>query len=445
MNKCSNDTIVEKNFSSIHTLNPKRNNDTLSVQEARLFPYYAGYSSSFALNVLKSLSLDKDALVLDPWNGSGTTTNAANSLGYKAVGFDLNPAMVVVAKANAVSYADAPSLPHLARLLVDRAQVHKMFDSAADPLRVWLTPQSATHIRALELEINRALVSFDRYASLKEASVLNEISALAAFFYLALFRTTRRLLRDFVPTNPTWTKIPRSTLNRKRPSASLIAETFISEVQSLSVKIFSQKQVKTKKVIPIALQMGNAEDIKLADSSADAVISSPPYCTRIDYAVATAIELAVLGLSTSEFDSLRRSLTGTSTVTKEPKALNPSWGPTCLTFLDAVYDHSSVASSTYYFKNHLQYFASLSRSLSEVGRVLARNGTCVLVVQDSYYKDVYNNVPQIVCEMASNSGLELVHRGDFHSKRSMAGINPKARMYVANRTSTESVLYFRHG
>ena len=27
----------------------------------------------------------------------------------------------------------------------------------------------------------------------------------------------------------------------------------------------------------------------------DAVIGSPPYCTRIDYVIATSIELAILG------------------------------------------------------------------------------------------------------------------------------------------------------
>lgn len=230
--------MLKKKFPPIHTLNPKRNNDTLSAQEARLFPYYAGYSSSFALNVLESLSLDKDALVLDPWNGSGTTTSAANSQGYNAVGFDLNPAMVVVAKANTVSCVDAPSLPHLARSLVERALARQTFDSATDPLHVWIVPKSASFIRAIEIEINRALVSFDHYTSLKEPSVLNDVSALAAFFYLALFRATRLLLRDFVPTNPTWTKNPRNILNRKRPSASLIADAFMNEVQSLSKKKF---------------------------------------------------------------------------------------------------------------------------------------------------------------------------------------------------------------
>ncbi|WP_410712175.1 DNA methyltransferase [Bradyrhizobium sp. BEA-2-5] len=38
-------------------------------------------------------------VVLDPWNGSGTTTSVANGAGLTAVGIDINPAMAVVAKA----------------------------------------------------------------------------------------------------------------------------------------------------------------------------------------------------------------------------------------------------------------------------------------------------------------------------------------------------------
>ena len=38
-------------------------------------------------------------MILDPWNGSGTTTYAASQLGYTSRGLDLNPVMNIVARA----------------------------------------------------------------------------------------------------------------------------------------------------------------------------------------------------------------------------------------------------------------------------------------------------------------------------------------------------------
>src|SRR5204862_8362818 len=114
----------------------------------------------------------------------------------------------------------------------------------------------------------------------------------------------------------------------------------------------------------------------------------------------------------TEFDYLRRSLIGTSTVSKTPLDVRAEWGPTCLQFLQKMYEHPSKASKTYYHKNHLQYFHSVHRSLGELSRVLKTNGKCILVVQDSYYKELHNDLPSIFVEMAQYHGLSLFQRVD---------------------------------
>src|SRR5689334_20165624 len=81
---------------SIELPNPKRHMDSATRKEARLFPYYAGFSSTFAEQTLRSLRLAAGSVVLDPWNGSGTTAIAATRCGLGAIGGDRNPAMVIV-------------------------------------------------------------------------------------------------------------------------------------------------------------------------------------------------------------------------------------------------------------------------------------------------------------------------------------------------------------
>ena len=139
---------------------------------------------------------------------------------------------------------------------------------------------------------------------------------------------------------------------------------------------------------------------------------------------------------------MRQQLIGTSTVPVDVPSPDVSWGRTCRRFLDAVSKHTSKASKSYYYKNHAQYFDGISNSVSELGRTLKRGGVCILVVQDSFYKDVHNNLPQVFIEMGKASGLRLERRADFHLRRSMAGINTRTRKYRKPTGATESVLCF---
>jgi hypothetical protein len=193
----------------------------------------------------------------------------------------------------------------------------------------------------------------------------------------------------------------------------------------------------------IKVNVGASESLPLADQSVKFVLASPPYCTRIDYAVATKPELAVLGYSNDSFKSLRRSLLGTPTVPRSAANESEHWGSTCLAFLEQLKSHESRSSTTYYYKNHLQYFDGIFKSLTELRRVLAKDSTCVLVVQDSYYKNILNDLPMIITEMAGSNLLELARRQDFPHTRTMAAVNPAARFYRKDFSTTESVLVFR--
>jgi hypothetical protein len=82
----------------------------------------------------------------------------------------------------------------------------------------------------------------------------------------------------------------------------------------------------------------------------------------------------VLGYSDESFIDLRRRLIGSSTVPRVAPKETDGWGHTCLTFIERVKNHQSKASSTYYYKNHLQYFDGLHKSLAELARVLTEEG-----------------------------------------------------------------------
>jgi DNA modification methylase len=365
--------------------NPKRHADAGGAQESPLFPYYAGYSAAFAGSLLASLNLPRHSTILDPWNGSGVTTSTARRFGYEAIGRDLNPAMVVISRAEQTDPQYVGRLLPLARRIVANAHHRRPHPSDAEPLAEWIMPHTARVIRSIETEIRQTLVG-RRSSSRRALSSrdVDNLSPLAAVYYVALFALTRKLLARFRPTNPMWIKKPRKPYLRAKADSHQIVDHFLAEVRAfsglLAVHSFTSP-LPTRR----SLAVGNSEQLDVKSRSVDLVLTSPPYCTRIDYAQATAVELAVLGFRPLEFDHLRRSLMGTSTVSLGNHFVDPLWGQTCVRFLKRLYKHASKASQTYYFKNHVQYFASLFKSLHEISRVLKPRGQCVIVVQDSYY------------------------------------------------------------
>jgi hypothetical protein len=420
--------------------NPKIGVSKLSGK-ASWYPYYAGFSSKFAREILAGLELPSRSRVLDPWNGSGTTTEAALSLGLDCVGYDLNPAMVVISKARLLSERTKPSLIPLACEILAKSAKLPLLRDTSDPLTTWLDLTTASAFRRLERSVLSHLVSGDIQVPIGTDGIA-KLSDIAAFYYTALFQTLRSRLKRFFSTNPTWIKCPKDPA-RTKVSAKVLAKYFMQTVERMAESLPDALSVQPDTRSGISL--ASSEALPLSASSVDCVLTSPPYCTRIDYAVATRPELAVLGFGTNpthSFRELRESLTGTTTVSPMLTPAESSWGSVCTSFLEAVQRHPSKASGTYYYKQHLQYFHSIYTSLSELSRVVKAGGVCAIVVQDSHYKELHNPLPEIFLEMATSLGFTHSRRSDFPCNRNFARLNPHARKYRRDVRAVESVLTF---
>lgn len=429
-------------FDDAIIMNPKRHADAGGAQESRFFSNYAGFSMAFASVLLASLKLRRGSCVLDPWNGSGVTTRTAARLGYRAIGHDLNPAMILVASADLLSPLQVGSLISIGADIVAHSR-HRPLTLAADPLIDWIDQPTTAIVRGLEAAINARISHRHAYANLGIAPHVNRVDPSTAFLYVALFNVTKQLTAKFIASNPTWIKKPTKRRSRARASAERVFDLFSGEVNRLATSLAVHGTANNGPSSAGSIVLANSQNMPTATASVDLVVTSPPYCTRIDYAVATAIQLAVLRVGDQDFMRLRRSLMGTSTVAPGTSGQPQNrWGVTCNSFLRKLYAHDSKASQSYYFKNHTQYFDALFNSLGEIARVLRPSGRCVIVVQDSYYKEVHNDVPQVVVEMAHHHGMSLRRQESFVTGRSMAGVNRNARKYVRSRQTKECVLCF---
>ena len=388
------------------------------------YRYYPGYSRSFVRDILAEWP--RADLVLDPWNGSGTTTAVAAELGLECIGVDLNPAMVVIAKAALLNDDDVTAIRRQAYAVRDIEHGTTPIDDG-DPLLEWLDRASVARVRAMQ----EALVGSTHL----DARDVADLGAAEAFWLTALFQTLRRATRAWHTSNPTWIK-----RRRGGEAAGLSSHDIVSDMHTAAG---GAAAVRVGERVTARAMVGDSARLGEYGFTPDLVLGSPPYCTRIDYAVATRVELSVLGLTAVEQSALRRRLMGTTTVPRVETVLGDHASPAVRRTLEAVREHPSKASGTYYAKWLAQYFAAYSASLAGVARTTARGGTVGLVVQGSYYKEIEIDLPKITVEILGGLGWLLVRGYDFKARRSLAQINPRAVAYREGAAPTERALFFR--
>lgn len=419
--------------------NPKQ---SAHVRAQGWYRYYAGYSPDFVEDALRlATPTTQRAHVLDPWVGTGTTCAVAADHGHATTGVDINPALVTIAKARMLRSDVRESMEALTEQIIKRANRSRRHIAVTDPLLNWFAPSAATSLRALERSIFRVLVSPESDESPLEFG-LRHLSPLAAFFYVALFRVTRSRLRSATTSNPTWVKAAVPLKHRAKPSKATLHDEFRKNQLSLS-GFLSIGNLKHEIVdAAVDIQHGSSTSLNLPDESVDVVISSPPYCTRIDYVASVRPELAILGCDHEVFKALRHMTLGSPTVPSfaERRGTRSS---AASRFLKDVRSHRSKASRTYYHRYFDTYFRMLDRSLDEMHRVVQTGGSAFLVVQDSYYKEIHLDLPRITAELAERYGWVLSNQFDFPVKRTMAVVNPRARAYREVFGAVESVLLLR--
>lgn len=423
--------------------NPSRLRKGKSANTDELYRYYAGYTSAFVEDALAWCEIPPGGHVLDPWNGAGTTTRVAQSRKIHSIGYDLNPTMVIVGISNLVHKLDFPVILPLARKMVTAASNRRDVHASSQPLRLLFSNETSDFIAALANAIIEHLVVENRN---RQDLKLNLISPLPALFFVGLFNAIRRLSVSLGTSNPTWLKIPPTESERVNISNAIIAQTFVVEMERLAALAQKMHGIE-ESCVSSKIQMADAKLLPLSDASVDAVITSPPYCTRLDYARSTLPELLALeSIGLASYDAVRRKLTGTSTTRKmEFDAPPDKWGSTCIKLLKDIHSHHSRASRTYYYSSHFNYFQDLSESISELSRVLKTTGRACIVVQDSHYKDLHNDLPIIVEEMASVFGLQMQNSFRYPKRQSIRSINSASKVYRQSKSQTEVAILLKKG
>ncbi|MFJ6465115.1 hypothetical protein ACIQM0_29490 [Streptomyces sp. NPDC091387] len=379
---------------------------------ADAFPYYAGFSFDWACSKIQEAGPQGELIVLDPWNGSGTTTLAANINGHKSIGTDRNPIASLVAQLRCLT-------PLSTRLLEEPAVSRRGTAQGKDPLSNWLDADTVARIR-----------------DWSDSFTLSSTGS-HALGMVALFRVVREITKKFGGSNPTWVKRAKEHAELVCTHPNEIDRLVVEEQRFLKKRLISSSRTTSQ----VALLTANANRLPIAAESVDLVLTSPPYLTRIDYAVAYSRELAILGFDVFSDRSIRSSLMGT-TLIRKAETDPPRFGIAGNKLLVDVKAHQSKASAGYYLKQTQQYLSDLSQGLNEITRVAKVGAVMHLVVQDSYYKDIPVPLADICIDETELRGWVLEDREAFPVRRLLTSLNKSARAYTKGEVA-ESVVTLR--
>lgn len=398
------------------------------------------YSPRFVESAFQKLSLGEKDWILDPWNGTGTTTSVAWRFGITAVGLDVNPVMVLIAKGRLLQHADIARLFELGKIIEQMERPTRFSATKADPLHDFFLERCVAFVR----EIERALRDHVGEQGNPESHDLGWVEhchPLLACVYVAIFRSVRQLFSVFNTSNPTWFKKPASG-NRTSFTWECLRKLIVDSIIDALRMVEDDHSLSPNDAPDVRVALCDSRQIQFQTQKVSLTMTSPPYCTRIDYAVATLPELMVLRVGKDNFRQLRERMIGTPAINGHKGESETLVGSdTCTTLLETVSRHRSYAAARYYSKTFRQYFDGIFRSLQGIDRVTKSGGRAVIVVQDSSFKDVKIDLPLIYSEYFEYLGWLLIEQTEFRT-RTKGAIHRFAGRYRPAAKATESVLIF---
>jgi len=312
------------------------------------------------------------ASVLDPFCGSGTVLVEARLAGRRAFGSDVNPLALELSSMK----ANGPGTPWSRRIVAGAREVAAHADerrrARAGPTRRYgeedlelFEPHVLLELDGLRAGIRRlSHEALERSLMLVLSAVLTKVSTRAG-------DTGRR-------------EAP------KRLSGGFTLRFFVQRAEDLARRLDEARALLPARAPRAELFLADARRLEpVATRSIDLIVTSPPYPGVYDYLVHHRDRLRWLGFDAGRFSLLE---IGARRHTRD------------LSFRPAL----------------ARYRSELGRTLDEVRRVLTPRGGAVMVVADAVLAQHAVRTDELVRDLSSQSGLELVsaasqRRPHFHA------------------------------
>lgn len=376
---------------------------------------YTAFSKDFASYVLELFHREGFKVVADPFGGMGTVGEAGRSFAMDFRLSDISPFAVLSATFRSAAQAEIiAAIDSVERLAPE---------IAADDERMFFQHLLRSVGAGSVAAANRILTT--------PTEPENRGAALAIYLG-ALSRI--RLHKRFAGSNPTWIK--RSTHNADGDATRVALSETLSAARDFAAGLppLAAGNITSARWSPV---------LELPDepNSLDGIVTSPPYANRTDYIrhYLPASEMLLDAAGRSE-RQVRLDQIGTPLIRADaPQLALP------LSVQDTVARirrHGSYASERYYYKGFLYYFADMKLALQRIHELLRPGGLALMVVQDTFYKEVHVATPDLVIDIADSVGLRAMGRKDWNVRNYLSQLSPHSRKTSRPHQLSEAILAF---
>lgn len=388
----------------------------------QVHPFPARMAPGIALESLRSLR--QGSVVLDPMSGSGTVLREATELGHSAIGYDVDPLAVLMAKVWTTPIKDAD----IGELYAELIEVAGGFedpvilpwlvddDETTQFIKYWFADAQAAQLSRLGLGLHKLRERADeRYSAALSVLELN--------------------LSRIIVTKEQAASLARDTSHSRPHRVSSVSEYDVFGGYARSLKTVRRRLSEAPPQLAADVNRGDARKLTAVESrSVDAVVTSPPYLNAIDYLRGHRLSLVWLGWTLTELRNIRSNSIGSERSPDKAADLEKVEA-----LVVAMVGDAQLAPR--YRRMVQRYAHDVWDLVSEVTRVLKAGGQATFVVGNSCLKDTFIRNADGVSLAAKLFGLQAVATVE-RELPARSRYLPVTGAALGKRMRTESVLSF---
>ncbi|MBQ8460025.1 hypothetical protein IJ541_07980 [bacterium] len=386
----------------------------------RWYPYIEGFSINFVRSILNNYN--SNIVVYDPFNGSGTTTLTASTMGIKSYASEVNPFMRFIAntKVNVVKSILENN---------DYFVLNKIFKDLCDKLldknyRKDLTKKCNTIndcYKEKDFFDKKVLQDISYIKYLIKNIENDDVKDLALLCLASIAVEISNMIRA--------ADLRKKTSKEKESTANNTIDLFIQKFSNVISDIQTVKNIDFETTEFIS---DNAKFIsEKYYNSVDVIITSPPYVNGTNYFRNTKLELWILDFISQETDLKtyrERAITaGINNVSVNNKIIPLDIVEPYAMQLDKLSTDKRIP------KMIRAYFSDMNIVFNNFNLLLKNNGRIYFDIGDSEYYGVHIPVDELIISIAKNNSFKLVESRLLRKRHSKTGNTLSQKLLIFDK------------